>query len=564
MRSKDKIFEKYDYLSPKLNLCYNTSLSQPQDNDNNYPIIKLLNNFEEIKSIIKLNDLNYINFLYLNSLQVNRILYINEEIIKIKNKKDLAFIFFVILSLLISENPDVINYSYSSSLINYLNDEQLKLKNEIIKKIIIAKIIIELIANYENNDNNDEKNEIDLDRIKKHNREFIQKNIDKLKEFTITKENISKIKIDEIYSKIIKYLIENKKLDDSDETTEKIIKQIDLKSFNLTKSMLENLSEILNKDKDYLKEFIIKEYDDLFNDKIINFYYTLVKYIIKNNFYIFQIPFLLETRNIIKILIKKNLVKFYNSIKLKKDEKNKIETFLGAFIEYKYYLYKSIKVIKENENNSSMNSSYMNSINNNRNNNNNYGLNNNISISNSQSSGFFSSPSYEDAKKNSQRGIEYYDIGVRSEYEELENTYKDDPVFKILSKSSFKFEFIKTKNTNVECKCSEISIKDKIKKISLDEIKTFTSENEILNNNYKKFLKVFENIIDKIKEGIFVDIDFTLTLIFIGNKVESSIFQIDCTYKLKKKYGEFEYIDNNILETEVLNGIGFLIEEIKG
>ena len=110
--------------------------------------------------------------------------------------------------------------------------------------------------------------------------------------------------MDEIYSKIIKYFIVQKKLDDSDDYTENIFKQIDLKSLNLTKLMFTDVSKLLNKEQDYLQEFIIKKYDDLFNSQIINFYYTLLRYIIKNNAYIYIIPFLFETRNKIKQLVK--------------------------------------------------------------------------------------------------------------------------------------------------------------------------------------------------------------------------------------------------------------------
>ena len=107
-----------------------------------------------------------------------------------------------------------------------------------------------------------------------------------------------------------------------------------------------------------------------------------------------------------------------------------------------------------------------------------------------------------------------------------------------------------------------------MKKISLDEIEKYTSENEILNNNYKKFIKVFQLIINKIKEEISGNNSFIVTLIFIGNTIKNSIFQMDCTYKLNKleknNKNAPDFIDNNILETDPFDGINFLIEEIKG
>jgi len=561
-------FEKNYKLSPKLNLCYYASLYQSQKSDEKNPIIKLLSNFEEITSILNIYDLNYINFLYLNSSKVNKIIYDIEEIIEIKNQNnDVNFIFFIILSLLIEENINVVNYSYSKSLINKLHQEQTRIKNEKIKKIIIAKIIIELKNNYDNDDNYNEKNEIDLDKIKNYNIKVIKDNIKELEKFELTEKDILSKKMDEIYSKIIKYFIVQKKLDDSDDYTENIFKQIDLKSLNLTKLMLNDISKLLDKNQDYLQEFIIKKYDDLFNSQIINFYYTLLRYIIKNNAYIYIIPFLFETRNKIKQLVKSNLNKFYNTINSKKDEKIKIEFYLGAFIEYKYYLIRSLNVIKENEYNSSINSSFINSVNINRNNND-YGMNNNFNISSSQNSGFFSGSSYKDAKQKSQRSIDPYDVDFRTEFDKLENFCKDEPIFKILSKSSFKLEFYK-KNNNFNYKCSEISIKDIIEKISLDEIEKYTSENEILNNNYKIFIKVFKLIIDRIKEATskISDIRFIVTLTFIGNTIKNSIFQMDCIYKIdkleKNNKNAPDFQDSNILEIDPSVGIGFIADEIK-
>ena len=564
MGDNDIKFEKNNKLSPKLNLCYYVSLSQSQKSDENNPIINLLSNFNEIISILNIYDLNCVNFLYLNSSKVNKILYDCEEIIEIKNRNEDTFIFYIILSLLIEENVNVVNYSYSKNLINKLHQEQMKLKNEKIKKIIIAKIIIELISNYDNDDNYDEKNEIDLGKIENYNNKTITDNIKELQIFELTEKEILNKKMDEIYSKIIKYFIVNKKLDDSDDYTENIFKQIDLKSLNLTQLMFDDISKLLDENKDYLTDFIIKEYDDLFTTQIINFYYTLLRYIIKNNADIYRIQFLSKTRNKIKKLVKTNLNKFYNTINSKKDEKIKIEFYLGAFIEYKYYLKRSLIEIRANENNSSINSSYINSVNINRNNND-YGMNNNISVGGSQNSGFFSGSSYKNEKEKSQRSLDVYDVEFRSEYDKLETFCKNDPILNILSKSSFKFEFYKKQNNNINYKCCEIIIKDKIVNKSLDEIKKDKSDNEILNNNYEKFLKVFKFIIDKIKEEIPGNIDFAVTLIFIGNTIKNSIFQIDCTYKLEKKNkNASEFIDNGILETEPFNGINFLIDEIKG
>ena len=132
----------------------------------------------------------------------------------------------------------------------------------------MAKIIFDLITNYENDEKNEE---FDFKRIKDFNEKIIKENINEFKIFDLKENNIFNKNIEEIYSDIIKYFIENQKLDDSDDYTEKIFKEIDLKSLNLTKNMFDNLSKILDKEKKYLKQFIIEEYDDLFKSHIINF-----------------------------------------------------------------------------------------------------------------------------------------------------------------------------------------------------------------------------------------------------------------------------------------------------
>ena len=184
MDSKDMKYVINKKLSPKINLCYNTSLINPEiDAEMSVnPIIKLLNNLDEIKSIINLNDFNYIKALYLNRSRAQQILYDNEEIIDIKTENNDNLLFYINLSLLIKENPDYIDYSYSANLIEKLSIRQTELKNAKIRKIILSKIIIDLIEYYENNDNNEEKNS-EIDKIKNDNKELIMDNISEIKVF---------------------------------------------------------------------------------------------------------------------------------------------------------------------------------------------------------------------------------------------------------------------------------------------------------------------------------------------------------------------------------------------
>lgn len=566
-----KLFEINKKLPLKLNLCYNISLVQPEkndENDNKNPIFKLIINFDEITYILKLGDSEYIKFFYFNRLNIHNILYEEEKIIQIKNESEENFIFFIYLSLLIEENSTVVNYTYSPILIQKLNVEQTKIKNEKIKKIILAKIILEFITNYEQADDDEKIDKgINFDNIKDFNRKVIKENIDSFKNFKLTENDILSKRIDEIYSDIIKYFIENQKLDDSD-YTENIFKEIDLKSLYLTKVMYDNISKILNRKEKYLKSFIINEYDDIFDNNIINFYYTLLRYIIKNNYYVYQIPFLLETRNNIQKIVKSNMNKFYNTIKQKRDEKSKIEFFLGAFIEFKYYLNRSLKVIQENEyfSNIASNSSILNSLNNNLNNNANYGMYGG-NINSSQGSGYLSGASYKRARQRSGRSLEKFDIEVedqRSEYEVLVEDCKKEIALVILSNSSFKFKFSADENKKSIYQCSEIKIDNSIHNINLDQIKRISPENNILKVNYSKFLKILNKILEKIKEESSTNIIFNITLIFKVTEVEDSLFHIDCTYKLEKNNENIpEFKDNDILQKGLGEGFSYIINEIK-
>jgi hypothetical protein len=58
-----------------------------------------------------------------------------------------------------------------------------------------------------------------------------------------------------------------------------------------------------------MKQFIIKTEEDLCVEKIINFYYILLNFILKNDIFIYQLQFLLETKKTIIKLIKSNKIK---------------------------------------------------------------------------------------------------------------------------------------------------------------------------------------------------------------------------------------------------------------
>lgn len=560
-------YTKNEQLSKKLNLCYTASLLFSEKNDekeNNNPIFKLLSNLQEIESILNLNENDSIRFLYFNRIKSHSILYDNEEVINIKliNDND-KLDFYIYLCFLIEENLSVVNYIYSINVIKKINDMQTRIKNEKIQKLIMSKIIIVLINNYEQSDNEEDTDSTDLNSLKNFNMEIINDNIKELNQYNINKNNFLSKKLEEIYSEIIKYLIINNKLDDS-EFTNNILKQINLKYIYITKVMFDEIAKLLKSENDYIKDYVIKEYNDLFDLKKINFYYILIRYILKITFYIYEIPFLLETMIKIKTLIKQNISSLGHSIKQNRPYKDKIEFVLKAFIEYKYYYDKSIKAIRANANanTSQQNSNASNQVNiSNRSNNNYYG--NSININNSESSsGFFSNSSYKRAKEDSGRNFDSFTEEPVNQFEEFEKKYRNEIIFQILQNSSFKYEF-KIINKQVTFNCISIIINGQNVQKTYDEIKDITSDNRNLLNNFLKFKEFLEFFENKIQSSYKNKFTFEVTLKFESNSVKLSIFQVDCIYILQINGEEpIEFKDSDIFNNELRENLFLLLNEI--
>ena len=111
--------------------------------------------------------------------------------------------------------------------------------------------------------------------------------------------------------------------------------------------------EILTKEKEYIKKYEIGNFDDIFEEGKINFYYNLIKYFIKKYLYIYQIQFLSEAKTVILGLIKSDLDKLFSSIE-KSENKDKIKYILQHFIgnsSYKYYYEKFESIIEKRQRN---------------------------------------------------------------------------------------------------------------------------------------------------------------------------------------------------------------------
>ena len=291
----------------------------------NDPFCHLLNDYPSIESLLKPKT-NFIIFLYNNKDKVHDILYNADNNIKITDElldNNLFNNFY--LFLLIRDREEIINYiltfSYIKNLYNQMKDEKFKFKN-----MIIAKLIFEFLNNYKNWDNEDER--IDANQISELEEkiiDYIKKNINIFNEIglNINESEFKEKNIDELYLDIIISLIKNDKLTDLDMSKE-IFDQLNLDNIYIPfaqKNLLDKIKEVLDTNNDYIKKYIIQNIDDLHKQKKVNFFYMILKYIIKDPFYIYNIPFLHEQRLIILNILKSGGYKNYLTQRNEKNEK---------------------------------------------------------------------------------------------------------------------------------------------------------------------------------------------------------------------------------------------------
>ena len=173
-----------------------------------------------------------------------------------------------------------------------------------------------------------------MEKIKNYNNETINNNIKIINELDLnwSNEKIKSMNIDIIYINIILSLIKKNKLDNY-EYTLNIIKQLEIEYIDITKTMFDEIKCFLENEKIIINKYYIENIEDLFNIQNINFYYILVKYILKNPIYIYQINLLIKIRNnILKINKKNSIIIYLNNINtINNDIKERLK-----FIEINY------------------------------------------------------------------------------------------------------------------------------------------------------------------------------------------------------------------------------------
>ena len=305
--------------------------------------IPIISNFKEVENLFKLKVSRKYEYSYLNKQNIHRILYETENYIKIQSnvpEKNLVNLFYLIL--LIKYQPFVVNYIYEFNFIQNINNFRKESQN-FLTIFILSMIIMELIKNYKSCDEfYDESCENQLEAIYEENKIIRNDYLANNDNFDLKNQEIESNNLEEIYSKIIISLIRKERIKNY-EYTKNILVQLNIDEINITENMFKELLIVFNSNENFIKNYMISKIEDLYDEEKINFYITLLKFIFKNSIYIYNIPFLLKTRNAILKIIKFELSKLSEINKNNKNNnKNKIEYILKIFCDSNYYFKKYI------------------------------------------------------------------------------------------------------------------------------------------------------------------------------------------------------------------------------
>ena len=309
------------------------------------PLVKLISNFREIEQILKIDKSEIIHYLYFSYNKIHNILYDEEKEIQFNYDEKNGISYYFYLSLLIMANLEIINYKYNFEYIREVFNKVKSINERLKYKIVImSELLGVLINNYiwniddddededeDENKKNENKNE--LKKIEEENNKIFTDNIIIFEEINLNFKEIKFKTIDEIYIIIINALIKLKKFEDYD-FTYNIIQQLDLENIAITKLMYNELLKLLNEDADYINDYKITKKEDLFNEKKINFFYILLKYILKSPIYLYQITLLFDLKKFVMKLLNSN------QISDKEIKSNKLQYLLWTLMDSEYYFSK--------------------------------------------------------------------------------------------------------------------------------------------------------------------------------------------------------------------------------
>ena len=584
----EKVYIRHFKDNYQLDLAYNGLINQneiyeiinDEEIGNNYqkvkndqklfnPILDLIGSYDNLVKILKSKDLSVVEYIYLNKHKIHKLLYDNDSTIHVEIDFMSKFSDYYYLYYLILDQTELTNYNYDFKLIKKSYD--LLIETDFgIKKVILAKITNVLINNYEGEN---EDNQEDCEKMKKKCEEDINNNKDLLtvykKDLDLDNINNDDVYITDIYTDIIKYLIINKKLDESNETIN-LLNGIEIKNLRLNKPLFDALKEVLVEKN--LEDFTLKDYDDFYDDNKLTFYYILFEYIFKSPDYVFQIPFLLETRNNVIQIINNNLITLATEIKKGKNNSptSKLKRVLGYFVEYEYYFQKGLEAkknkkeqrpsIESKENNQgddkkSQNSNLFS---------NNYESNNSSSFFNSSnpsssSQSPFDKSDYKNKSKSNPNSYFNYTISGAKEIDK-----NNDLAYLILSESEFIMK-VKYDEAKKEVIINYISVKFKIKdeigedqmiEREISEIINYEPEIGVLKSNYEKFKdylkKVESEIKGKYKNEEEIEIKLKIKMQNYGE------YNVNCIFCV----GDEEFTEEKILGETDYTGLGCFVNKL--
>ena len=551
----------------KLNLSYNGLMIQNElyeilneddiQDENNKKIInpfyELINNIDSINDIINRNDINSMEYLYLNRQKLSKILYYFDCNISIDEKKITQYTDYYYLYCLISYQPEIVNFKYNFQLVQNAYDQQITTEG-IIGKIIMSKITITIIDNFEEDtDTNESGSNLKNECIK-----YIKTNKNELNKYQkdLDLDNLEKsdVSVEDIYADIIYSLIVKNKLNES----EKILDELKIKNIRLNKTIFCSIKNAFSESN--INNYEICEYNDFFNQNKINFFFILFEYILKSSDYIFYIPFLLETKKKILAKVKENLKDLYLYFDVNEKKKDnsffKLKKVLNYFIELDYFLTKAEPFPDKNveqPQDDSKKASMTNSYNHSR---------TSSSIVNSTSYGF-EQPSYQNRNNSNPNSYSNYEVSENS-FSEL----KKEKAFNILYNSNFVLivEYKKEGDeTIIEFK--KIIYKDESNKdceVTFEELNKIESQDYELNNKFEDFINVLEKIQREIKSQYRRDKITEIDLNFIMENYEN--YNITCKYKINddEESGEKDFNDENILDEKCsFNGLTYMLNALQ-
>ena len=554
----------------KLNLSYNGLMvlneiyeifnEDELKNENNKKIInpfyELINNKDNITSILKGRDLNVLEYLYLNRHKIHKILYDSDSTITINEEMLKEYTDYYYLYCLIKYQSVLINFKYNFQIVQDAYDKQIISKG-IIKRIIMSKIVITIIDNFLEEE--EDKEIIDkCTNIKTKCIEYINNNKQELNKYQkdLDLDNLEKsdVFIEDIYSDIIYTLIINNKLNQSEE----ILNELEIKKIRLNKSIFDSINNAFSEEN--INNYEISEYNDFFKLDKINFYFILFGYILKCSDYIIYIPFLSKIKEKILQKVKENLDDLYNYFEFnrKKNDNSitKLKQVLNYFIELNYYLEKAkaekkqiAKPLQIESNNSSMTNSQMS-----------YNQSEySSSMYNSSKYGFENS-SFKNRNNNNLNSYSNYEISEKSISE-----LKKDKAFNILSDSNFVviLEYKQGRNNaNIEYK--KISYKDESNntcELTLKELKNIVSEDSELNSKFGQFIilldKIESELISQYKRNKKTEINLHFKMENYNNYYINVLYNIN-----DDDIEEKEFLDENILDNN-FTGLTYMLNELQ-